>query len=590
VNPALLFLVRRSFVNGLRSKLARLKSPRYLVPFLIGLAYFGLVFGRWGNDDRGPVQVPGMAREPGPDLGALWEWGLGAGAFLMAAAAWVFPSRGPPLHFLESEVALLFPAPLSRKELVQFKLLDVQRYLLLSMLFFGLFSAFRSGAARGLQVLLTGWLALNALTLHQVGAKFTRQGLLDHGWSGLRRHAAPVILILGIPLFAVLSAPPFPALGQDDALRGVARWLEALGDSPAGWAFYPFRMLVRPGLAPDLASALVPLLGVLFLNGALYWWVMRADVAFEESAADHAKELTRRIEAIRAGKGLSAAAAAGKPARRSAWRLSAAGPPETAFLWKSVSETLRGVSPRLVFLLLMGGMMGVIVAGRGSPGRGGVVPGLLAAGMLFVAGLLVFMGPSLLGSNLRGDLVNVEALKTLPLTGARLVRSSLLGAAAPTAAVQALLVVFGAALLPDPREQEITAAFRIGGAVAAAALLASVTTLSAAADAAAVLWFPAWMKPGQAVAQGGVEGMGYGIVVSLGKVLVLVLGSILPGALGAALVLGAFAALGPVALPSAILLGGLVAAAGMLAEVWVLTEAMGLRFERLDPAAEGIVP
>ena len=43
MNPALLFLVVRTFVHGTRARIARMRNPRYLVPFLLGAAYFGLL-------------------------------------------------------------------------------------------------------------------------------------------------------------------------------------------------------------------------------------------------------------------------------------------------------------------------------------------------------------------------------------------------------------------------------------------------------------------------------------------------------------------------------------------------------------------
>jgi hypothetical protein len=592
LNPALLFLVRRSLRNAVVQKLKRLRNPRYLLLFLVGAAYFALVLGV-GRGGGGPPSSlpPGITPTAVPDAGfdaaVFYEWGAVALALLLAAGAWVLPSRQAPLNFLESEVAMLFPAPLSRRELVSYKLLDTQKTLLLLGIFVGLMTTIISGPLRGIAVVVGFWLAFSVLTFHQVGAHLTRKSLLDHGASGWKRMGIPLLVLAGLGAVVVLGAPPLPDLRTRVSLDEVAKWLVALGESPAGWVLYPFRLLARSMLAKDPGSLAIAAGQLAALGAVLYLWVIRTDAAFEEAAAEHATRLARQIEAAKRGKFWSGEKARTAP-RRNPWRLGAAGPPETAFLWKSVAETLRGISPRLVGILVAAVVIGLTVGMKSAPEDvGAVLRTVGGAVMLVGAGLLVFAGPTILGSNLRQDMEQVELLKTLPLAPGRLVRCALAGAVFPTAIGQAALVAGAAILMPDPRSGEITLAWRIAGGCGLAFLLPALAAISATVDAAGVLFFPAWVRPGQPPAQ-GVEAMGYGIVVGIAKFLLLGFGMVVPGIVGGLLVLVASLG-GPAALAAGVWLGALAAAGVALLEVGLLSEALGRRFARLDPSEEGIL-
>jgi len=576
VNPALLYLLRRSLRNAVVGRFRRLRNPRYLLLFAVGAAYFGLVFGPWGR-----------TRDPSDDWSEFAEWGGALFGMLMAAGAWLLPARKSPLAFLEAEVALLFPAPLSRRELVSYKLLDIQKYLVLSGLFFALMALFRSGPFRAATVLCGTWLGFSVLTLHQVGAHLTRKSLLDHGVSGWRRMGIPLMVLAALVSVVAMGTPPLPALEKEEFGSRLRDWLAALGESPAGWALLPFRLLARPMFAQDLPSFLLHAGTLGGLGALLYLWVIRTDAAFEEAAADQAADLARRIDAARRGK-FWGREKGRKPPRRNPWRLGSAGPPETAFLWKSVAESLRAVSPRLIGILIAAGALGIALGMKATPaGTGAILRTVLAAVMLAGAGLLVFGGPSFLGSNLRQDMEQVELLKTLPVAPGRLVRCSLAGAVFPTAVLQALLVGGAAILLPAPEKAGITLAWRIAGAAGLAFVLPALAALSATADAAGVLFFPAWVRPGQAPAQ-GVEAMGYGIILMIGKFALLVFGMAVPAAAGGAVVLLAGIG-GPAFLPAGAWMGAVAAAGAALAEVALLSEVLGRRFAVLDPAEESIL-
>ncbi len=588
MNPALLFLVRRSFANAIRAKLRRLKNPRYLVPTVVGLGYFVFLFGFRGSGRPGATPDSRYA-----GVGSTFvEWGATALFLLMAVSAWVFPARGSPFAFLESEVALLFPAPVARRELVRYKLLDMQKYLVIGPLFIALMNIGRLGAEGAIFVFLGGWLAFAVLTLHGIGAKLTRMSLSEHGGSGWRRQAVPLLVLVSLVAFVAAEAPPLPQpAGPGAAMDAAAGWLDRLGSSPAGYALLPFRLLTRTFLAPDLAGFLQGFAGAAGLGFLLYLWVVRNDVAFEEAAAAQAEGLARRIEAAR--KGRFTTGVPGKAPRKNPWRLGVEGSPEIAFVWKSVTEALRSYSPRLIIIGVIGLFVAVPIAikaagGSGDPAKVFLLVG--AGGMAGIAALLVIAGPTVLGVNLRQDLERVEALKTLPLTGARLVRSSLVGTVLPVAAVQAIFVILAVILVPETAKgPAITPAWRVAAGMVGMTCLPCLTALSAAVDAAGALFFPAWVKPGQPPVQGGMEGMGYGIVTAIAKALVFGFGAAIPFGLGIGIGFLGVHFGGPLLGPAAAMVGALFAGSIVLVEAWVACRILGARFDRLDPAEEGMI-
>lgn len=585
MNPALLFLVRRSFVNAVRSKLLRLKSPRYLIPTIVGIAYFVLIFGPFRVDGRPRYATPEIDSGPSPFM----EWGFAGLVLVFVVIAWVLPARGTPLGFTESEVALLFPAPLSRKDLVRFKLLDMQKVLIVTPVIFVVFNAGRVGVLRSVFIFIGTWLAISVMTLHGIGAKMSRQSVAEHGRHGLRRQVLPLLLVAGYVGFVVLNAPALPDLAAAERpMDAAAAWLRAFGESPAGKALYPLRMIALPAMATGLEDFLVRAGTLAVLAVALYVWILRNDVAFEEAAAAHAGLVAARVEAAK--KGRLTMAEPGKPPRRNPWRLGLAGPPEVAFAWKSVTEILRTFSPRLIVFVVLAVFVALPLALKagGSPREKAMATAALL--MAIGAGLLVLGGSSVLGVNLRQDMERVEVLKTLPVPAARLIRSSIAGSVFPVAVLQALLLVGAALLFPGSEKvPDFTAGWRVAVAFSGIVVLPCLVALSASVDAGLVLYFPAWFRPGQPVAAGGMEGMGYGIVTALGKAFVLGLGLIVPGAIGVASGFAGVRFAVPLFGPAVVMAGALTGAAVILVEAWLLSGILGRRFERLDPAEEGMI-
>src|SRR4029077_7809150 len=102
--------------NRLRVRLRRLREPRYLAATILGVAYFGfIIFGRGGR--RGPRGA--LSAIPGAR--SVVETGASILMFVAAAVAWIWPRSKAALPFSRAEVQHLFTAPISRRDLVRYR-------------------------------------------------------------------------------------------------------------------------------------------------------------------------------------------------------------------------------------------------------------------------------------------------------------------------------------------------------------------------------------------------------------------------------------------------------------------------------------
>ena len=123
---ALLYLRLTSLKNLLRSRLKRLRQPKYLFGAVVGAAYFWFFFFRPMGGGAGAVGAFAAGTGTGAGAASLTA-PLGALLLLMfVTLGWVLPTEKPGLPFTEAEAAFLFPAPLSRRALIHFKLLGSQ--------------------------------------------------------------------------------------------------------------------------------------------------------------------------------------------------------------------------------------------------------------------------------------------------------------------------------------------------------------------------------------------------------------------------------------------------------------------------------
>jgi len=566
MNGAYAYLVVRSLRNRLGRQLARLRRPRYLVALLLGLAYLYVVVVH---------QRPAPAA-PSFDTSRWAELLLATGALLAVAWAWVIGSERRALAFSPAEVTFLFAGPVTRRDLVRFKLLVTQTVVLLNVaLWTFLLSRERLGVSVWLRA-LSLWVLLTTLSLHRLGASFVRTSLLEHGRFGLRRRVVSLAIALALVAtvaWAVVAAMPALGAAWQSGLRPWLGALATMAEGPiAGVALAPFRVAVRPLVARTPEEWLRDILPALLLLAGHFIWVLRADAAFEESAAEaafaRARARTGRREA---------------PPPRSARtrmplpRLAPTGPPAIALAWKNTVAALR--SPRTTVLLILFGVGAVLAVWLASLGDGGPAE---AVGWLATmwSGLLLVAGPQWVRNDLRGDLLKLDLLRSYPLRGSAVVAAETASSALVLTALQLGLLLIGwLAFLADPLDVPGFGA-RTALLGLAVLLLPVVNGLGMLIHNGAAILLPGWTHLGSG-RPSGVEALGQNMLVLIGFAALLGLALVPPAATAAGLYLLLEPSLGPWVLPPAAMAAGAIA--GL--EGWLMVRRLGAAFERLDPAA-----
>jgi hypothetical protein len=589
MNPAvgaLLYLRLNSLRNMARGRLRRLRQPRYLFGGIIGIAYlYFFALRRFGASNA-------TARAALPDTVTADNVALvmviAALALLCVfALCWLLPRERAALAFSEAEVAFLFPAPVTRRTLVHYQLLSSLLRTLLSALILSVIVA-RNGALSGNGWIrfLGWWLLMNTLSLHLKGSAFVLTRLQDRGLGSLRR------MLLGLAVLATAAlammwwwqshAPAAPAADLDaiGSLAAIVSGYAATG--PLHWLLLPARWRLGPLFAGSGADFLQLLGPAMLVYAAHYLWVVRSATDFEEASVARAEQRATRVAAIRAG---NLRLAMPKPKSRAApFKLAAAPRVELAFLWKNLLGTaaylrLRTALIAAALILLLcrwpGGQPGLLAARQ--------VLGVIA---LAIGAYALILGPQLARQDLRGDLLNVDLLKTYPLHGWQVVLGELLTPVVVLSVICWLCLLTAGLALDTPRASWASTELRaiaISGFALAAPLLAAMQLVVVNG---ATLLFPAWQQLTQNRSGGGIDVMGQRIFFVAGQQLVMIL-SLLPATLVAGLVflvarlLAGYALAGAIATASAL--------AVLAVEVWVGVGMLGERFDRFDLSAE-LVP
>jgi hypothetical protein len=565
---AFLYLTACSFKNRMRRRLQRLREPRYVIGLIVGLLYmYFAFFGRRGRS-RSAESVSALAAMAAPIQ-------LLGSAFLLvtAAIAWVWPGGGQPLAFTRAEVQFLFPAPVTRRELVHYKLLRSQLAILFGSAIATL--VLRPGSLAVGWTLMAGlWVVLMTVRLHLMGVALRRASLGAHGASGLARQWLPLAAVVGaVGILAKAIIGAWPVLRTlPDGSTVLAEVQRLAGQGAASFVLWPFQALVRLPLSTSAAefwSALPAALALLVVN---YAWVLRSDAAFEEASAEHAERRASRRAAPRAVVRGGAA---------TPFTLAPDGPPETAILWKNLILVGRYVSLRTALRLLPLIVVFGLLARNAAAGG---VAAFIGALSLPLAAMAVLLGPQMMRNDLRQDLARLAMLKTWPVRGAALIRGEVLAPTVVVTAVAWLLLlvaaVLGGGLKPGSREATVFVAHRASYLAAAFVVAPAVILSQVVVQNGLAVLFPAWVAVGASRAR-GIDAMGQRLFMLAGILLTLVV-SLIPGVMAAAaLALLIYQMTGAVP----ILLPALVTAVVITGECWLAIEGLGRILDRTDPSA-----
>jgi hypothetical protein len=561
MRDAALYLLQRVAINRARRTLRQLRSPRYAVALLLGLAYLVLVL--FGQQHRTGGPFPAKAVERG-----------GTVLFLFLVAKWwLFGADRSALAFSPAEVQFLFPAPISRAVLLGYKLARTQILILLNVLIWMLLV--RGGGPAG-----TGpagqavnlWLLFSIISLHRLGVALTRQTAAEHGRAGLTRAALPLSLVAVGAAAVWITIVRLPPGTFDNPLTGLDR---ATTTPPLAWLLWPFHLPLLPFAATTmgewLRSAAVAA-GILGLHAI---WVLRADRAFEDAAltaSAHRAEMVRRLR----GTGHQVSAAGAAPRR---WfRLGRTGHPAGAIIWKNLTRLARATSPGLLAMAVVGGAF-ALALGLARREESPLILTMVGTLALSWCGILALLGPLWVRADLRGDLPSLSLLKTWPLPGLQVMTGQVLSSALVLTGYQTILGAVGVVALRGVQDTIVPASLIAAAIPVALAALLGINVLAVGIQNGAALLYPSWVN--SEIRPGGIEALGQQVLTTGVSLLLLALLLAGPTILaGGALYLSA-GSLGSWAAVPALLLAVL----GMAIEAWLLLDWLGDRFERSEPGA-----
>jgi ABC-2 type transport system permease protein len=562
---ASVYIIVCSARNRLRTRLRRLREPRYLVGAIVGIAYlYFSIFARMGR--RGG-STGRRGSPPAAMLAALRTGAPGAvGLALLAATVigWILPFSSGLLDFSQSEVQFLFPAPVSRRSLLVHRMLRSQIGILIGSIIPALMVQSFSGYAR-LRLSVATWLILSTAKVYATGVSLARTRLTSSD-TRARGVAWLPLAVLGsaCAIVAIALLRSFSAAPPDGAQDAIVRIGSVVSHGLPLIVLWPFVALAAPLFASWPGAYLVAMLEAALVASACVAWVLASDATFQDAAeevvARKAQELGQRAVRYRP--------------RATRWALAPTGRPEVAFAWKAAMQTLRVVDVRS--FVRLAAILVAIAVGSMAFDRARGLAAVVGAFALAGVGFAVLMAPQILRVDLRQDMKHLELLKTWPVKASAVVRGEI---AWPGALLTALAwILIGIALvLSTASFPRVAVAVRFGVAGAAALLAPALVFAQLTIHNGVALMFPAWVPLGSQRAR-GLDAMGQRLIILGGTWLLLIIMT-LPGALASAIVWFAFRTiLGPLAL----LPGAVICAVIVGIEVLAATEVLGPLYERMD--------
>lgn len=574
----LIYLQATSLYGLVRSRLLRLKQPKYLAGALIGFGYVNLFFLHRTHYAHHTLTASAVSSAL---VAALWSLGL----LLMLLMSWLLPKGPAALSFSEPEIAFLFPAPIRRRTLVHYCLIRSQLRIVLSAVLLAVLVANRWAYLAGNPLIhaLGWWLILATLTLHGTAASFLITHLARRGvptWC-TRVGVIGLVVLLAVGTGLWIRDPGLDPGPQDFiSVHAMLAYLSSLSrvltHGPLSWALALPRLVVAPFLSTGWSAFALTLAPALLVLGAHYVWALVSAVSFEEASIAGAEKRAARLKARQLG--TSRLGVMPTKARRARFKLAPAGRPEIAFLWKNLLATPAFVRPGTAVIAAAAITAGCLWLAGDSEHRA-MLPAVTGIALIMI-GYTAILGPQLVRYDLRSDLLYADLLKSYPLKGWQIILGELL------TPLTIITTVVWLALLAIALSAGAVLGFgfplRAGLAATMAVLTPGLCALQLLTPNALAVLFPAWARAVSNRAEQGLEVAGQRLLF-IGLQILATLLALVPPAAGGAL---AFLLVRSMAgwLPAA-LTSPLVALGILLAEVWGAIRWLGSCFERLDLSA-----
>lgn len=568
---ASLYILVRSTRNRIAVRLRRLREPRYLFGAVIGAAYFYFAIYR-------PRRAVGRRRGRGAPIpermALLGQYGAslaGAAVLLMAGLAWVFPGTSSLLSFTEAETDFLFPAPVSRKQLLIHRVIRSQ----FGLLFAAMVPAFllnnpgtMSVAAMFVRAIAL-WIIFVTIRVYFAGVTMARARLGSADPRARRAAWMPLagtVAALGVVAVPLVSATrTFQTSSFDDAVTRIGT---ATTTGLPRIVLWPFEALLRPLFADGAASYLAAIPGALIVLLATVAWVVKSDEVFQ--AANDEGAVMQKPSTERRRRRMAA-----PRVRAAGWPLALSGRTEMAFMWKNGMQTLRSLNMGSLWGPVIGLTWGITAFTIAMSQTRGLASATCFVA-LFLAAAATLLGPMSMMSDLRGDLRHLELLKTWPVKGGALIRGEMLWPAVLLTVIAWLALVCGAVLSVTafPRW---TVSLRVSLWAAASIVVPALVFAQYTLHHTVAVLFPAWIPSDNEMR--GFDSMGQRLIL-FGGVLLGLIAMVLPGAIAAGIVGFVFYRL--TGSPFVFVPAAGVCLAIVATEVMLATEALGPAYDRID--------
>jgi ABC-2 type transport system permease protein len=579
---ALLYLRATSLLGQVKSRLRRLRQPKYLGGAVVGVGYLYLTFIRRLLVAHPAYGAGRPAAMLSPEVSALLPQLAALVLLVVLAVNWATP-RTASLAFSEAEIAFLFPAPVNRRMLVHYRLLSSQLAIVSSALIFTIVFGRGSGFGSSLCFHAIGWwLILATLNLHFMATSFVYSRLLNRSLTSGRRRMA-VIVVAWLLVCAIIvwawNAMQMPQRSDLGGAREFAGYLGAqLRIAPVPWLLALPRLLVAPYFASGSWTFLLALGPAVALLLAHYFWVLNIEVSFEEASIARAEKRGKRLRAVQKGDWRGQVAVR-KP-QSPPFKLPSQGRPEIAFLWKNLLSSSAIFRPKVAISVLA-----VLVVGSEWLNR----PQMQGARLFSVAmvgivlGYTLLLGPMMARQDLRAELSNVDLLKTYPLHGWQIVLGELLTPLSILSVLIWICLIAGALLVPAGTLAWLSPARRMAIVLGLAVLAPPLVAIQLLVLNAAAILFPAWTQTAGSRGERGFEVIGQRIIFIAGQLLITVIATV-PAVIGAALIFLVTQWL--IGVTAAAVLSGVMAFAILCVETLVSVRWLGGRFENFDLSEE----